>query len=226
MQISPLTIELLKNFSAINPIFTFDGTDQVLRTQTQLKDLIAHVEIDESLPEFHIYDLRSFLSTIALVGDNPDFEFTNDAVKLTSTSGKRKATYAFCSKDLVDVPKKSANIPPGDLVVELTKENLTSILNAARTMSVGEIVFQTGADDSVFLQASAAKSEGNPNTFSLELEATKSPGAGKSFTFKVESFRFIPATYTVSISLKGIAEFKTVLGNGKVLKYWTPVVVS
>jgi hypothetical protein len=226
MQISALTIEILKNFSAINPIFTFDGEGQVLRTQTPLKDLVAHCEIDEQLPEFHIYDLRSFLATVGLIGDSADFDFSSNAVKITSLTGKRKANYAFCSKDLVEAPKKSANIPPPDLVVEITKEQMTGILNAARTIGVGDIAFRTKGSDAVLLCAEAAKNDGNPNTFEIELEAQKSPGDGKSFSFKVENFRFVPATYTVSISLRGIAEFKTVLGNGKVLKYWTPVVVS
>lgn len=226
MQISQLTIELLKNFSAINPIFTFDGDGNVLRTQTPLKDLIAHVEIDETLPEFHIYDLRSFLSTVSLIGENADFEFGPNSVKIASSSGKRKANYAFCSKDLVEAPKKSANIPAPDLIFEVTKENLAGIVNAAKTIGVDEIVIRTQDDDTILLCAEASKNEGNPNTVSIELDAQKTPGAGKSFSFKVESFRFVPATYTVSISLRGIAEFKTVLGNGKVLKYWTPVVVS
>lgn len=226
MQISSLTIEILKNFSTINPIFTFDGEGNVLRTQSPLKDVVAFVEVEEQFPEFHIYDMRSFLSTVSLVGDGANFEFGKTAVQISNQTDKKKATYAFCSKDLVDAPKKSANIPAPDLVVSLSKETITGILNAARTIGVTEIVFRPVGETSVLLCASAAKNEGNPNTFSVEVEAEQSPGEGKEYVFKVESFKFIPANYTVSISSRGIAEFKTTLGNGKILRYWTPVVVS
>lgn len=229
MQISNLTLEILKNFSAINPIFTFDGDGTILRTQSPLKDLVAFVEVEEQFPEFHIYDMRSFLSTVGLVGDGANFEFGQTDVRITSQTGKKKAVYAFCSKDLVEPPKKTVNTPVPDLVVDLTKDIISGIINAARTVGVTEITFKPAGPNTVLLCATAAKNEGNPNTFSVEVEAERTPTDDKSYVFKIESFKFIPANYTVSISsvkARGIAEFKTVLGNGKTLRYWTSAAVA
>lgn len=225
MQISGLTLEILKNFSAINPIFSFDGDGNVIRTKSAGGEIVAFCEIEESLPEMYIYDLRAFLQTISLVGENASFEFNPNGVVINSQVGKRKANFAFCAKELVVPVKKTANIPPADVVVEISKETMNGILTAARTIGVSEIVVRQNGS-TLLLCAEAAKNEGNSNSFSIELDAVTTPGNSKSFSFKVDSFKFISAAYTLSISDKGIAEFKTVLGNGKALKYWTPVTVT
>lgn len=225
MQISPITIEILKNFSTINPIFSFDGEGNTIRCKSPTGEIVAFCEIEESLPEFYIYDLKSFLQTITLVGETPNFDFGSTAVEISNPTAKKKAHYSYCAKELVDPPKKTVNFPEADLILELSKDTMVSILNAARTIGVSSICIRQNGSN-VLLCAEADKGEGNNNRFSIELDTLKSPGTSDSFSFKVDSFRFIPAGYTLKISSRGIAEFATQLGNGKILRYFTPVSVK
>ena len=74
MKISKETLEVLKNFSAINPnLVICEGSK--LSTIADAKNIMAAVNVSESFPKkVGIYDLNEFLSALSLIED-PEFEF-------------------------------------------------------------------------------------------------------------------------------------------------------
>ena len=75
MQISDDTIEVLKNFSTINPSLNFKAGNTI-RTVSEQKNILAQAVIGESLPvNFAIYELNQFTLGLASLYDKPDFNF-------------------------------------------------------------------------------------------------------------------------------------------------------
>lgn len=98
MHISNNTISLLKNFSAINnSIFIKSGKE--IWTTSPDKSIIGYCRVDESFPvDFGIYDLNRFLSLVSFF-ENPNFEFTDDEVKILSS--KSRTNYRFADPRII-----------------------------------------------------------------------------------------------------------------------------
>ena len=74
MQLSNDTVEVLKNFSTINPNLVIEPGQKV-KTISESKTVMASAEIVEDFPEqVGIYDLNEFLSVLNLV-ETPDVDF-------------------------------------------------------------------------------------------------------------------------------------------------------
>ena len=77
MKLSDNTLNLLKNFSSINPSLLFKQGNS-LRTMSVAKNILAEVEITEEFPnDFAIYDLNQFLNTLNLHKD-PELDFATN----------------------------------------------------------------------------------------------------------------------------------------------------
>jgi len=77
MKISKETLEVLKNFSAINPNLVISEGNK-LSTIAEAKNIMASTEVSETFPkEVGIYDLNEFLSAHSLIED-ADLEFGNE----------------------------------------------------------------------------------------------------------------------------------------------------
>ncbi len=75
MKLSTDTINVLKNFGAINDGLLFKK-GKVLKTISSGKNILAQVTINEDIPtEFGIYNLNTFLSALSLHKDSPTLEF-------------------------------------------------------------------------------------------------------------------------------------------------------
>ena len=77
MKLSKGTLDILKNFSNINPSINFKE-GQELSTLSIQRNILSRAVVEEKFPkDFAIYDLGEFLSGLSLF-DNPDFDFQND----------------------------------------------------------------------------------------------------------------------------------------------------
>jgi len=85
MKLSEQTLDILKNYSTINSNF-YCGGGKTLRTISIMKNILAEADIDEDLPEFGLYDLSEFLSTVSLY-DSPNLDFEDTHVTITNGSG-------------------------------------------------------------------------------------------------------------------------------------------
>ena len=94
MKLSEKTIEVLKNFSNINPNLVVSAGSN-LKTISEAKNIMASADITETFENgFGIYDLNEFLSAFNLI-DNPTLEFTDNAVKIKGD--KTQVEYRFAN---------------------------------------------------------------------------------------------------------------------------------
>ena len=215
MQLSTDTIKLLKNFGVINQGIYFKQ-GKVLKTMSSGKNILAEVTIKEEIPtNFGIYDLNKFLSVVSLHSDNPTFEFGDKEVKIVGNKGRSKIKYRFCEPSMINVPpEKQLAMPSPEVSFELSAEDFAWVMKAAGVLGSPQIAVESDGEKvnvvTLDLQNDSAHTE--------SLEIANESGNKYRMIFKTENIsKIMPGTYEVSISSKGISNFK----NKTIpLQYW------
>ena len=80
MKLSENTVNVLKEFSGINPAILISAGN-VLRTVSPSKTIVAKTTVDDSFPtDVALHNLSKFLGVITLM-DEPDFDFNQDKLR-------------------------------------------------------------------------------------------------------------------------------------------------
>ena len=210
MKLSESTIEVLKNFSTINPSLVFKEGN-ILRTVSPQKNILASSVVGESFPiDFAIYELNQFLGLNSLF-DNGDIDFGTSSLEISQ--GSAKCSYTYTDPSMVTAPpEKDLVLPSAEVTFDMTNETLKNVVNAANQLGLPEIAVRNEGNE-VVLVATDTK---NPSTneYSVAVCNTESDVDYK-FVFKTDNFKFIPDNYRVQISSKGISHFK-----GERVEYW------
>ena len=211
MKIDTNTINVLKNFSKINPsILIQEGN--TLKTISTSKTIMAKATVSTEFGKrFAIYNLDRFISTLSLFGD-PELKFNDSFVDIVE--GGKKTHYRYADENTITkAPDKEINLPSIDVSFKLTDENLKDVFRAAGVLGLPEIVV-AGDGNTIFLQAADSKNIAG-DVYSIVIgETTKTFKA----IFKSENIKIIPGEYEVSISSRGISHF-----SGKEAEYWIAV---
>ena len=213
MKISSDTLSVLQNYAVINNgILVKEGN--VVRTISTQKTLLSKATVTETFPkDFCIYDLSQFLGTVSLF-DDPDFEFGDNAV--TISSGNTKLKYVYAEPNTIITPPDKQLDTSGEIVFKLSSDHFSQLTKAANVLSVPNLVI-TEDDGSIVATATDVK-----NTTSNEFSVRMSDGGSESGDFKmvlkIENLKLIPDDYDVCISSKGIAFF-----SGTKADYWVAV---
>jgi hypothetical protein len=215
MKLSSETLNVLKNFSNINKGILFKQ-GQVLKTVSSLRNILAEVTIKENIPaEFGVYDLNNFLSVVSLHKDDPSFEFDEKHVVIVGNKGRSKIKYRFCEPTMITTPpEKALNMPEPEIKFELSSEDFDWILRAASVLSSPNIAIESNGKTISIVTLDL--SDDSAHTDSLEIGS----GNGDKYRmiFKTENIsKVFSGVYQVSISSKGISEFKN---KNFPLKYW------
>jgi hypothetical protein len=211
MQLSKTTLEMLKNFSTINSNFYTSG-GKVIKTISPMKNILAKSDIEEDLPEFGIYDLSEFLSTISLYSD-PVLDFFLDYVDISwPTKSNTKVRFHFAVKEILTTYDKDVDINDFDTSVKLTKELLSDTLRSGAVLQLSDIVLKSDGVTTTF--GVLDKKDGNQNSH-LSIVADAEVGSSYEFFFKTENLKMIPTDYMLSISNHGVAKFES-----KTVTYW------
>ena len=200
MKIDNDTINVLKNFSNINPSIVIKEGN-ILETISSSKTIKAKSKVSTNFPHrFAIYNLGKFISTLSLF-DNPDVEFGENALTVSDGNKSTQLTYSDEST-IIKVPEKDIKLPSIDVSVNITNDNLKDVEKALGVLAVPEIIV-TGNNNKVYLQAADSK---NPtgDFYSVEIGTTD-----KKFKaiFKSENIKVLPGDYIVEICAKGISKF-------------------
>ena len=215
MQLSSDTINVLKNFGAINQGILFKK-GKVLKTMSSGKNILAEVTIKEDIPtEFGIYDLNKFLSVVSLHKDNPTFEFGDKEVKIVGNKGRSKMKYRFCEPTMiVTPPEKQLAMPNPEVSFSLSAEDFDWIMKAAGVLGSPQIAVES--DGSKVTVTAFDSSDSSAHTDALEVSAGN--GDKFRFIFKTEHLtKLFGGAYDVQISSKGISNFKHKTVE---LQYW------
>lgn len=201
MQFSEQTLTILKSFSAINKSILMQPGNE-LKTITPEKTLVAKATIPDQIPgSACVYDLSRFLSILSL-HTNPDVEFGDKYFVITE--GKRRTKYAFADVSMIHTPPdKEITIPSADVQVDVSWEDLQSVVKAAGVLQFTEVAF-VGQEGKVFLKA-VDTSSANADDYGIEIGETADEF---SIVIKTDNLKLLPQNYQVTLCAKGISEFK------------------
>ena len=215
MQLSNDTINVLKNFGAINQGILFKK-GKVLKTMSSGKNILAEVTIKEDIPtEFGIYDLNKFLSVVSLHKDNPTFEFGDKEVKIVGNKGRSKMKYRFCEPTMiVTPPEKQLAMPNPEVSFSLSAEDFEWVMKASGVLGSPQVAVESDGSKVTILAFDSSDSSAHTDA----LEVSESNGDKFRFIFKTEHLvKLFGGAYDVQISSKGISHFKHKTVE---LQYW------
>lgn len=216
MKLSNDTLSVLKNFGAINQGIYFKK-GKTLKTVSSHKNILAEVTITEDIPaDFGVYDLNNFLSVVSLHKDEPSFEFDEKHVVICGNKGRSKIKYRFCEPTMIVVPpEKALTMPEAEIKFELKAEDFEWITRAANVLSSPQVAVES--DGKTVHIVTLDLQNDSAHTDALEI-GNNDTGNKYRMIFKTENLTKIMAgTYDVSISSKGISNFKN---KNVSLQYW------
>jgi hypothetical protein len=201
MKFSEQTLTVLKSFASINKSILMQPGN-VLKTITPEKTLVAQATIQDQIPGTAcVYDLSRFLSILSL-HEAPEVDFQDKYFVITE--GKRRTKYAFADVSMIHTPPdKEITIPSSDVQVNVSWDDLQSVLKAAGVLQFSEVAF-VGQEGKVFLKAVDTSSP-NADDYGIEIGETADEF---SIVIKTDNLKLLPQNYQVTLCAKGISEFK------------------
>jgi len=206
MKFSERTLTILKSFSTINKsILIKEGN--VLKTVTPEKTLVASATIPDQIPsQACVYDLSRFLSILSLYKD-PDVEFHDKYFMIRD--GKQRTKYVYADISMIHAaPEKDIQLPSADVVVNVSWEDMQSVIKAAGVLQFSEVAF-VGEGGNIYLKAVDSNNE-NSDDYGVEIGTTSDEF---KIIIKTDNLKLLPQDYQVTLCAKGISEFKSSDGN-------------
>jgi len=216
MNLSNETVEVLKNFAAINSNIAFT-TDNTLRTVAVSRNVMAKASVSESFPyEFGVYDLPEFLSALSMF-EEPNLSFDNNKkfVTVTNANGSSSIKYFFSDVSNLVTAKNDPKMPDVAVSFELTGSQLNSIRKASGALKADQLVIKptligSQNDAGVELIVTDVK---NPtsNEFKLSVKTDINNDTEFEFVLNIGNFKFSMCdSYKFEISSKLIASVTAV----------------
>ena len=215
MKISKETLDVLKNFSAINPNLVIEQGNK-LSTIAEAKNIMASCEVAETFDkDIGIYDLNEFLSALSLIED-PEFVFGDTSVSIKSAL--TSLTYRYADKSILTSPERGVNMPEADVTVELSAEVINQIRRAGAALNHPVVSITTNANDSKLYLQVKDPSNSSSNIFQYELDASYDLDAAFDYQFLISNLKLIAGDYKVAVSSKLISHWKCINTNS--VEYW------
>ena len=213
MKISKRTLDILKNFSAINPGLMVN-TGNTISTLDSGKSIVVEAKTDEAFSkQFCIYDLTKFLGTVSLFKD-PDFSFEDTHISIKS--GKSVVKYYYCEPKLVFHTSKKINMPKPVVEFDLSAKDFSELLKAASVLQVKYLCVEPTSDGKSIQIAARDKDDATSNQYSLVVADYTGKGEFE-FILEVENLKIMSGDYRVQFSEKGISMFSN---KNEPLTYW------
>lgn len=215
MKISKETLDVLKNFSAINPNLVIEQGNK-LSTIAEAKNIMASCEVTETFDkDIGIYDLNEFLSALSLIED-PEFVFGDTSVSIKSAL--TSLTYRYADKSILTSPERGVNMPEAEVTVELSAEVINQIRRAGAALNHPVVSITTNANDSKLYLQVKDPSNSSSNIFQYELDASYDLDAAFDYQFLISNLKLIAGDYKVAVSSKLISHWKCINTNS--VEYW------
>jgi hypothetical protein len=201
MKISDNTRDVLKNFSTINSGIRVK-TGNKLETISNMKNILAVATVPEDFPQdFSIYNLPEFLGATSLM-ENPEFNF--GSASLSIKDAYSTMDYHYASEGMVTAPEKIITMPDTEINFDVTSELLVDLQKASSVLGVNDLVLES--DGTTVSLTVKDKKNASSNTFSRVVG--EGDGVSYSMNFKIENLKILAGNYSVTVSSKGISNFK------------------
>lgn len=203
MKFSDRTLEILKNYSLINPSMVFKH-GSILKTVSPIKTVFSNAAITEEIPtDFAIYDMSKFLASLSIFKD-PKLDFHDKYLTISEGSQEVHFTYADPSMVVAPDPTKEIRLPTEDVKFTLNANELQRIVKFLSVLSLPEISI-TGENGKIYIKTINSKDRTSDN-FSIEVGDTD---RDFNLIYKSDNLKFINGDYDVTLCLKGLARFTT-----------------
>jgi len=214
MELQEQTLNVLKNFSDINPNILIKSGNTI-KTISEAKNVLATAIVDNDFPQqFGIYDLKEFISVLSLV-DKPNLKFAEESVTISDQSGRSKIRYFFSPEETLTSPQKDINMPESEVQFTLDGDTLNKLRSAASALGHNEVSVTAGENG---LTLSVVDNENaTSNTYSIDVPHTSISLQKFNYVINIGNLKIIPGDYEVSISSKLISQFKHKSTN---VSYW------
>jgi len=204
MKLSDKTLNVLKNFSSINPSLLFKKGNTI-KTISVASNILAEVKVSEDFPkDFAIYDLTQFLNVLNL-HSNPELDFQNDEYLIIRENNSRSKYFFSEPKTIIAPPEKELQSPEEDVRFQINTRQLDQLKKAASVYQLPDI--SVVGENGVIKLVVRDKKNDTSNDFSIIIGETKSNFV---FNFKEENLKIIPGSYDVVISKKLLSQFKSI----------------
>ena len=203
--ISQPTLEVLKNFCAINKSIVIKPGNTI-STLSINKNILAIAEVEEQFDsQISIYDLGVFIGGLNTL-DGPKIDTTNsNYVTVSDSSGIYKSRFFYADPDIItQPPEREITLPSEDVKFRLRSIDLDKLQRVASIYSLSDLCL-VGHKGEMELQLTDKKNE-TSNSFSITVGETDSTFA---FNFKVENIKILPGTYEVVVSQKLLSRFSS-----------------
>ncbi len=211
MKLSQNTINVLKNFSSINPSIVIKPGNS-LTTMSPNKTIMAKANVTEGFTgTYGIYALNRFISVLSLF-DDPELQFDNETITIGS-EGKKTTYYLSDISTLLAAPDREIKLPSVDVEVKLTNKDLQSVMKALGVLGLSELAV-VGDGEEVSLQA-VDTSNKTKDAYSVRIGTTDQVFKA---VFRSENLKIMDGDYNLQISKRGISQFV-----GADVTYWIAV---
>lgn len=213
MKISKRTLDILKNFSAINSGLLVK-VGNTITTVNPGKTIMAEAKVDEKFSkQFSIYDLNKFLGTVSLFKD-PDFSFEQNYIAIKN--GKSTVKYYYCEEKLVNYTNKKVSMPKSAVEFDLSAKDFSELLKAAAVLQVQHLCVEPTKDGKSIQIVARDKEDVTSNDYSLVVSDYDGK-ANFEFIMDVDNLKIMSGDYRVQISEQGISMFSN---KNEPLTYW------
>ena len=214
MELSENTLNVLKNYSGINPNMMI-RSGNILKTISEARTVLSTAVVDANFPkDFGIYDLNEFMGVLSLV-DTPRLKFEDEYVVVNDSTGRSKVKYFYSSEDTLTTPQKDITMPESNVKFILTNDTLNRLKKAASTLGHSEI--SISGKDGVLSLSVVDSQNMTSNAFSIDIDGEFDNDATFNFILSTNNLKILPGDYNVEISKKLISQFSHTSLD---VKYW------
>ena len=215
MQLSDTTLDILRNYSAINQNLLIEPGN-VIKTVNESRTILSTATIAESFPkEIGIYDLNEFIGAMSLV-QKPTLDFKDEYITLSDESGRASVKYFTAAKETLTKQQKTLSMPEADVKFKLDNDTFNKLKKAASTLGHKELSIT--AKDGVLSLSVVENQNATSNAFSIDMDGEFKQDAVFNFILNFDNLKLLPGDYDVEIYSKLVTQFS--MDN---LKYWIAV---
>jgi hypothetical protein len=202
MKLSKQTLDILKNFSGINPGIVIKPGNYI-SSKSESSTIIAEANVEDTFPHtVALYDINQFLGTLSEFG-NPDIEFGEQLI--TIREGKSSFQGRYASESMITQYTKKLNMPETVINFNLSQDDLGRLLSMANIQNLKTIAVTKNEEDKIILVALDIDNNSEA-TFTIETDSD-APSGDFKMLFDKSNLKFVKGDYAVGIAREGIAQF-------------------
>lgn len=205
IHLSDRTLDILKNMGAMSSRVCFKAGNRILQKPNEAVQPIMEARVAETFPiDFQIYNIDKFVQ-LAKMMDEPKAEIDIAQIRLFDVSGREALVRNADINVLRGAPDytKTLRLPSIDAQFKVTPDDWKAISRSSSIVAAPQMAF-IGDGQRIRLSTYDVYNKNN-DSFSMEVGDTTS-----KFTVIIDlsNLKILNEEYDVSLSFKGLAEFK------------------